>query len=132
MSMTSEYQGRLTRFLVHKSLYNSTKVKAAAFAPPKDGRLSVDKTEGRSEAEIWDDRKYVRPDEPDSIQARADFPSKVLSPLELQLEDAPDGEFLCHAEIVGWLQLDVVKQLAAKNKLAYESTLIQYTPNAEN
>ena len=125
MSMSSDYQGRLTRFLVHKSLYNSTKVKAAAFAPPRDGRLSVDKTEGRSEAEIWDDRKYVRPDEPDSIQARADFSSNLLASNDLHLEDVPIGSFLGHAEIVGWLQMDEVKQLAAKNKLAYESTLVK-------
>ena len=125
--MSSNYIGRLTRFLRHKRLYNSVtnQVKAAAFAPPNDGRLSVDKTEGRSDESIWDDRKYVWKDNPEGIQARADFSSTILPSLELQLDDAPDGLFVSHAEIVGWDQLDEVKQFAAKNKLAFESTLIK-------
>ena len=127
--MSSGYQGRLTRFLVHRSLYNpnTSRVKAAAFAPPKDGRLSVDKTEGRSDNDIWDDRKYVCPDEPERILARADFSSDLLPPNGLRLEDAPDGGFQGHAEIVGWLLLDSVKQLETRNRLAFEATLVKKT-----
>ena len=123
--MTHAYQGRLTRFLVHKSLYNANCVKAAAFAPPKDGRLSVDKTEGRAEEDIWNDRRFVCPDEPEKILARADFAAAVLSDCNLQLEDVPIGDFKYHAEVIGWDKLEVAEQLSVKNTLAFRSQLVK-------
>jgi hypothetical protein len=120
---------RISRLLFQSGHFSRQKnvVKAAAFSPPPDGRLSVAHTEGLSEAEILDVAKFVLAEmrlKNPSIRyyGRADFfASEVsntlsetsgLETMEIKITRDDEG-FARHTTIRGWPEDETICDLAA-------------------
>ena len=99
---------RISRFLVQSSHFakSKAKVKVGAFMPPTSGKLSICRSEGLTEAEIWQiGLKYVA-SQSRSVKARADLlASDILSTgyngKNLAI-DADGKPHIHHANIIGW------------------------------
>jgi hypothetical protein len=95
---------RLSRYVFEANKFDLTKnePKFRAFLPPReDCDLSVMRTEGLSETQVWrlgDD--YAGRGRPRPALARGDFAASALAPLELSaIPDPPPPE---HASVTGW------------------------------
>jgi hypothetical protein len=95
---------RISRYLVEKSKFSAVnrRVKPNAFVPPPSGKLSVYRTEGQEESEIWNlgvehvGRVLGKP-----ILARADLKASDFSQRNLRFE--PDGvPHPRHCNIINW------------------------------
>src|SRR5262249_5751288 len=80
---------RTSRYLVDKSKYAATtgRVKHNAFVPPRHGRLSIYRTDGLQELEVWNlGRDYVAPVLRKPILARADLPAGEFTKRNLNMQ----------------------------------------------
>ena len=89
----------LARYLYQKSHYNAStsKVKHHAFMPPKDMRLSVFRTQGLAEAEVWALGDTLRAESPIARGVIV-----VQSVLKCGLKVDPDDHPPRHASVIGW------------------------------
>jgi hypothetical protein len=89
----------VARYIYQSNHYrpSDNTVKHHAFMPPDDKKVSVFRTEGLAESEVWalSDAQGDR-----IVKARADIVIRVINATGLQID--PDDEPPRHANIVGW------------------------------
>lgn len=125
MTLKVSENERISRFLLDKGhIRTSDKtVKYNAFMPPKTGKLSVYRTEGVAEAEIWNiGQEKVAAIRKSPLIGRADLLAQDIfdKGLDVVPETSPHP---LHADIVGWEADTALVRLIAL-KLAATAKLI--------
>lgn len=91
----------LARFLTSSSHYSAGRVKQAAFLPPADLKLSVFRTGGMCEADIWTlGQKHVERPTGRDLHGRAELAASAVDGCGLDVD--PDDRPRRHANLVGW------------------------------
>lgn len=116
----------ISRFILDKSQIRSSDktVKHNAFLPQRNSQLSVYRTNGLSENEIWAIAdQFVAQPRQKAVIARADLPAAAIVEAGLQLNptDLPHPR---HANVVGWAESSSENRLTAI-KLAAKAHLIE-------
>lgn len=116
----------LGRYLPEESYFSrrDNAVKPRAFMPPSDLKLSVFRTDGLSEEQIWEigEKRVIQAmSQAKTLYGRADI--KVASVLEVNLSVDPDNVPERHANIIGW-SADKARRQSLAQELAAESNLI--------
>ena len=114
----------LCRYLLSKSQFRVQKgeVKGSAFMPPPSLALSVFRTQGLAEPEVWDlGRQYVASPQGRTMHGRADVVAEAVQDAGLRVD--ADDDPPRHANIVGWpgekhAQKIVAHALALRAKLS--------------
>jgi len=95
----------LTRYIFSKNHFSKVKncVKAAAFLPPADRKLSVQEISDLSASEIWEIGKSVGAAKGRNLKARGDFLTHVAftNGLRVEVDEPPRG----HRNITGWSEV---------------------------
>lgn len=115
---------RLSRFLLDKKLIRASDntVRHAAFMPPKNGKLSVYRTDTINEVDIWDiGTRLVATIRHLPIIGRADLQAKNVFDAGLNIVSEPAPHPL-HADITGWSLESSADRLKAL-KLATSATV---------
>jgi hypothetical protein len=118
----------LARYLFHASQFTSERVKARAFEPPVDLRLSVFRTRELSEPRRWElGRRFATSVKNKTLRGRADLSVSAVSRFSLRtLRDEPPPR---HAVVTGWpdtkdARMSVAQQLAAESALVIAPPLL--------
>lgn len=115
----------LARYIFSSRQFNSTQVKTAAFIP-RDGEVSVFRTLGLNEDEIWDiGNNHVAPLSNRKLKARGDTAVNHAINIKLTVE-AETSNHPLHANINNWPD-DRADQLALALDLANSATLRKNT-----
>lgn len=119
---------QITRYIVQRRGHHSVEkcvVKYAAFMPPKNGAMSVYRTSGLDDREIWEvGRTYVGQPQGKAIRARGDISARNIREAGgggLDVVPAPQPHKL-HAHIIGWPSEKDEQMMLAK-ELAHAATL---------
>lgn len=115
----------LSRYLLSKTQFSqqNNRVKSSAFMPPSDLRLSVFRTQGLSDGEIWElgeEEVVQKAPTPKTLYGRAEIVALTVSAVGLKVH--PDNTPPRHANITGWPQEKSAQKLIAL-QLAEEATL---------
>ncbi len=117
---------RISRFIFDRKHFNTMGVKFRAFEPPSaDVEVSVTRTNGLSDADIWRyGDQWVRQATHRTVLARGDFTPRQLGEVAAdgsRLSLHPDDNPPRHANIVGWpapehkeIRRSLAQQLAAR------------------
>lgn len=112
----------LSRYIFAESQYRSSdhSIRHTAFMPPGDLRLSVFRTSGLNERDIWGIGEDVGRESKRNLHGRGDFLAGEVTRVNLDID--PDDIPLRHANVVGWPPEKHRQQLIAQ-KLASVATL---------
>ena len=113
---------RLSRFVLDRKHFDADRVKFRAFEPPPgEVTLSVSRTDGLTEPEVWrHGDKWVAEPNGRTIYARGDFNLKQVREVQqggFGLSVAPDEEPERHANVVGW---PTIEQKEVRRSLAQQ------------
>jgi len=124
---------RLSRYIVERNRIRPSNqtVKYIAFMPPPNRRLSVYKTTGLVENEVWQlGHDYIAPILQKPILARADVNSVVAYAEGLAVEMAPSPHPR-HANIMGWDMNSTRTRLQAISLAAAAKLVMLLSPRGE-
>ena len=104
----------LSRYVLDKSQYriSDCSVKFTAFMPPDDLCLSVFRTSGLSESDVWLIGKTVGTERNKTLHGRAEI--VTLDVTKNNLDVNPDNNPPHHANVVGWPQEKLRQRLIAQ------------------
>lgn len=113
----------LARFIFSRNHFRPSDhtIKAGAFMPPPNGKLSMFRHIGLTEKEIWDTGAGVAQIHPDAqLCGRADIMTKNVRAQKLAVKPSPPPKN--HVDITGWLadraaQKNITQELAARSHL---------------
>jgi hypothetical protein len=119
----------LGRYIFSKSHFSSenNKVKSSAFMPPIDLKLSVFRTRGLNEIEIWhiaENEIIKNKPSPTTLYGRAEILSFAVKSAGLEID--PDNTPPRHANIIGWPQ-EKDKQKMIAIELTTKASLVLKT-----
>ena len=123
---------RISRFILNRNEFRPSNqtVKAKAFIPPKNKRLSVYRTSTLSEGEIWSiGDEFVAEPRGKTLYGRADLLAKDVYALQQKVEPETSIHPL-HADIIPWPdgRADI---LLLATQLALRSNFVSRTPSPD-
>ena len=128
--MTIDPNERISRFILSRNEFRPSDqtVKAKAFVPPKNKRLSVYRTSTLSESAIWSiGNEFVAEPRGKTLYGRADLLAKDVYALQQKVEPETSIHPL-HADIIPWPDgRDDILFLATQ--LALRSKFVSRTPS---
>ncbi len=128
--MTIDPNERISRFILSRNEFRPSDqtVKAKAFVPPKNKRLSVYRTSTLSESAIWSiGNEFVAEPRDKTLYGRADLLAKDVYALQQKVEPETSIHPL-HADIMPWPD-GRVDLLFLATELALRSKFVSRTPS---
>ena len=130
--MTIDPNERISRFILSRNEFRPSDqtVKAKAFVPPKNKRLSVYRTSTLSESTIWSiGNEFVAEPRGKTLYGRADLLAEDVYALQQKVEPETSIHPL-HADIIPWPDgRDDILFLATQ--LALQSKFVSRTPSPD-
>lgn len=112
----------LSRYLFAESQYRTSdhSIRHTAFMPPGDLRLSVFRTSGLNEKDVWSIGEDIGQESKRTLHGKGDLIASEVTRVNLNID--PDNVPARHANVVGWPPEKHRQQLIAQ-KLASVATL---------